>query len=515
MGDESLMLLGAIIGDIIGSAYEFNNVKTKNFELMTPESTFTDDSVMTMAVANALTQFKKGSEIDESEFKEVLIDTMHEFGRIYPGAGYGSRFKKWLRSGSRDPYKSYGNGSAMRVSPVAWYFDDLDTVERFAKLSAEVTHNHPEGIKGAQAIAAAIFLARTGKSKAEIESYIRIKYNYNLNRTLDEIRPDYEFDETCQGSVSESIIAFLESDSFEDTIRNAVSIGGDSDTVACMAASIAQGMWGNSEELEKLVMPALDSFMLDENENFWSALNGADKDNKPVEKFKNNITEMVFILDRSGSMSGLEGDTIGGFNSLIEKQKQEPGEAIVSTILFDNVQEVLHDRVKISDIQKMTEDEYFTRGSTALLDAIGGAINHISRIYKHSKPEEIPEYTNFVIITDGYENASRRFTGRQIKRMIEHEKNKYGWEFLFIGANIDAITAAQDLGISRDMAVDYIADSQGTGKVFESVSRAMSCNRRSMSIAPDWSASIAEDYDLRMPQQTRRGRGRKKAPEQN
>ena len=503
MGDESLMLLGAVIGDIIGSVYEFNNVKTKNFELMTPYSTFTDDSVMTMAVAHALTQFKKGSDISESKFKTELIDTMKEFGILYPSAGYGSKFRRWLYSDSRKPYNSYGNGSAMRVSPVAWYFDDLDTVERFARFSAEVTHNHPEGIKGAQAIAAAIFLARTGKSKNDIKSYISIKYNYDLNRTLDEIRPDYEFDETCQGSVSESIIAFLESDSFEDTIRNAVSIGGDSDTVACMAASIAQGMWGNSDELEKLVKPALDLFMLDENENFYNALSGAEKDNKPVEKVKNNITEMVFILDRSGSMSGLEGDTIGGFNSLIEKQKQEPGEAIVSTILFDNLQEVLHDRVKLSEIQKMTEREYFTRGSTALLDAIGGAINHIVRIYQQSKPEEIPEHTNFVIITDGYENASTRFTGRQIKRKIEHEKEKYGWEFLFIGANIDAITAARDLGISQDRAVNYIADSEGTEVVFESVSRAMSCNRRSMSIAPDWSASIEEDYNLRMPQRRR------------
>ena len=491
-----MLLLGAIIGDVIGSTYEFDNVKTKDFELVSPYSKFTDDSVMTMAVAHALCKFEKGSDINETKFKEKLTSSMKQFGKRYPNAGYGKMFKTWLKSRNTMTFNSYGNGSAMRVSPVAWYFEDLDTVERFARLSAEITHNHPEGIKGAQAVAAAIFLARTGKSKDEIKSYISIKYNYDLNRTLDEIRPDYKFDGTCQGSVPEAIIAFLEANDFEDAIRNAVSIGGDSDTIACIAGAIAQGMWKIPAEIEKLVAPVLDSFMSDELEKFCDAINEA-HDDKPAEKVHNNLTEMVFILDRSGSMSGLESDTIGGFNSLIDKQKKEPGKAIISTVLFDNVQEVLHDRVDLSLIENMTENEYFTRGSTALLDAIGGAIHHIGMIHKCSKPEDVPEHTNFVIITDGFENASRKFTGPKIKRMIENQKEKYGWEFLFIGANIDAITTAKNLGISANRAVNYVADRLGTDIAFRNVSCAMSYSRRNEIIADEWCEEIAMDYDAR------------------
>ena len=213
---------------------------------------------------------------------------------------------------------------------------------------------------------------------------------------------------------------------------------------------------------------------------------------------KNNITEMVFILDRSGSMRGLESDTIGGFNSMIEKQKPEPGEAFVSTVLFDNVTEVLHDRVKISEVKPMTSAEYYTRGTTALLDALGGSIHHIWNIHKYARPEDVPEKTIFVIITDGYENSSIHFTREKIKSLIENQKEKYSWEFLFIGANIDAITAAQDIGISADRAVNYIPDSQGTDVVYESVSYAMSDVRsESREIRGNWCADIAMDYNRR------------------
>ncbi len=274
-GSKEEMLLGALAGDIIGSPYEFkrNNIKSTEFPLISERSRFTDDSVMTMAIAHALMKWKKGNEINESEFEDAVRESMLKFGHKYPRVGYGFKFVKWLGSRDPQPYGSFGNGSAMRVSPVAWYFDDLETVERFAAASARPSHNHPEGIKGAQATAAAIFLARTGKSKADIKSYISIRYGYDLNRTLDEIRPDYDFNATCQGSVPEAIIAFLEGNDFEDVIRKAVSIGGDSDTIAAIAGSIAQGMYGIPDEIEREVLPVLDEFMTDELKRWDDALN--------------------------------------------------------------------------------------------------------------------------------------------------------------------------------------------------------------------------------------------------
>ena len=506
------MLLGALAGDIIGSPYEHHNVKTKNFPLMSKRSRFTDDSVMTLAIAHALTKWRKGSNINESEFEKAVIKSMQKFGRRYPHAGYGDRFKRWLKDDSPEPYNSWGNGSAMRVSPVAWYFDNLDTVEKFAEITARVSHNHPEGIKGAQATAAAVFMARTGSTKDEIKAYITNKYNYDLTRTLDDIRPNYEFDVSCQKSVPEAIIAFLEASDFEDSIRNAISIGGDSDTIAAITGAIAQGMWGVPERIEKLIRPKLDEFLTRELDNFYKALAGekipdvdleldseSESDSKPHEKVKNGITEMVFILDRSGSMSGLESDTIGGFNSMIEKQKGEQGEAIVSTVLFDHVTEVLHDRVKLSEIKPMTESEYFTRGSTALLDAVGGSIYHIGNIHKYARPEDVPEKTIFVIITDGQENSSTHFTGAKIKSLVENQQSKYGWEFLFIGANIDAISAAGNIGIKANRAVNYRSDRRGTEAVYRSVSRAMSSARvcASEPIPDDWSEEIQEDFNSR------------------
>ena len=208
---------------------------------------------------------------------------------------------------------------------------------------------------------------------------------------------------------------------------------------------------------------------------------------------KNNITELVFILDRSGSMAGLENDTIGGFNSLIEKQKKEEGECYVTTVLFDNVSETLHDRVKLSEIRPMTDRDYTVRGGTALLDAIGGTIRHIANIHKYARPEDVPEHTVFAITTDGMENASRHFDSDRVKKMIEHEKGKYGWEFLFIGANIDAVETAGRMGIGADRAVNYYADPQGTDAVYNSLSKAMSDVRCSVCISPSWCEDIDED----------------------
>ena len=236
-------MLGAIIGDIVGSSHEFNSIKTTKFNLFDKNSIYTDDSVMSMAVAEWLLD-------DAEQTHKVLEDKMVKYGSLNPGAGYGGMFFGWLflpekffKSGKRLPYNSFGNGSAMRVSAVGWLFDTLEETERVAEISASITHDHPEGIKGAQATAAAIWMARNGKSKQEIKDYISTKYQYNLDRTCDDIRPMYSFDETCQGSVPESIIAFLESSDYESTVRLAVSLGGDSDTQACIAGGIAEAFY--------------------------------------------------------------------------------------------------------------------------------------------------------------------------------------------------------------------------------------------------------------------------------
>lgn len=224
-------MIGAIAGDIIGSAYEFYSVKSADFKLFTPESRFTDDTVLTVAVADCILNGKKYAE------------TLKQYGRCYPNIGYGNTFASWLDSGRLAPYSSFGNGSAMRVSPVGFAFTTLNSVLEEARKSAEVTHDHPEGIKGAQAVASAIYLAREGYSKDAIRDYVEENFEYDLHRTLDEIRPDYDFNETCQGSVPESIIAFMESTDYEDAVRKAISLGGDSDTQACIAGGIAQAYY--------------------------------------------------------------------------------------------------------------------------------------------------------------------------------------------------------------------------------------------------------------------------------
>ena len=212
---------------------------------------------------------------------------------------------------------------------------------------------------------------------------------------------------------------------------------------------------------------------------------------------KKNLTESVFILDRSGSMHGLEADTIGGFNSMIEKQKKETGEALVSTILFDNAAEVIHDRVSLKDILELTSRDYCVKGCTALLDAVGGAIHHIGNIHKYARPEDVPEHTLFIITTDGMENASRRYSSMEVKKMITRQKEKYGWEFLFLGANIDAVETAAGFGIGADRAVNYRADSQGTQLNYEVLGDAVSAVRQSAPLTAGWKKRIDEDYENR------------------
>ncbi len=247
-------MLGAIFGDIVGSVYEFHNIKTKEFELFDKNCGFTDDTVMTVAVAHTLMGFEQIT--DAEAFKAALIHIMQVYGKVYPHAGYGGRFGVWLAQKSAQPYGSYGNGSAMRVSPVAWYANSLEEALALAKASAEITHDHPEGIKGAEVVAGAIYLARTGAAMEEIKGFVS-RY-YDMNFTLDEIRPTYCFNETCQDTVPQAMQAFFESASFEDAIRNGISLGGDSDTLCAICGSVAEAYYGMSQQERDKALSYLD-----------------------------------------------------------------------------------------------------------------------------------------------------------------------------------------------------------------------------------------------------------------
>ena len=251
-------MLGAIAGDIIGSVYEFNNIKSTDFVLITAESDFTDDSVLTVATADCI--LRQGS----------YSDFYRRYYRKYPGRGYGGMFHEWGSSDNAGPYNSFGNGSAMRVSPVGFAFDTIEEVLQEAERSAAVTHDHPEGIKGAQTVASCIYLARKGRTKKEIRNYVSGIFNYQLDDTVENIRPYYTFNETCQGSVPQAIIAFLESGDYEDAVRKAVSIGGDSDTIACIAGGIAEAFYGGvPEDIKSEVLPKLDENILEVITRFY------------------------------------------------------------------------------------------------------------------------------------------------------------------------------------------------------------------------------------------------------
>ncbi len=309
-------MYGAILGDIIGSPYERHNIKSKDFPLFSKYSRFTDDTVMTLAVAAGLmsvfndpdNQIEFGDDINDGNkamVEESIIRSMKTLGLKYPNAGYGGRFRDWLENGT-EPYNSWGNGSAMRVSPMAWICSSIDKVRELAGLQAAVTHNHPEGIKGAEALASAIFIARAGGTKDDIREYITGEFGYDLARTCDSIRPGYKFDVSCQGSVPEAIIAFLDSRGFEDAIRNAISLGGDSDTIGAMAGSIAEAFYcvpaGLKKSCEDILPPNLREILNDSARDYLPddlpPLNG-----KIAEKDDWKTTEMPeeherFILHR-------------------------------------------------------------------------------------------------------------------------------------------------------------------------------------------------------------------------
>jgi len=256
-------MLGAIAGDIIGSRFEGSPCKSKGFELFSPHSRFTDDSVLTVAMAESL---MTGT---------PYWQNLKAYFRRYPHAGYGGSFAVWAASSSSQPYYSFGNGSAMRVSPIGWYFDQSEEVLHQAERSAAATHNHPEGIKGAQAVALAVFLARNRSSREEIREDIQSRFGYDLTRSLETIRPGYRFDVTCQGSVPEALIAFLEADDYEDAVRNAVSLGGDSDTQACMAGSVAEAFFGGvPKDIARAALSRLDNHLRQSVDRFTAHVHG-------------------------------------------------------------------------------------------------------------------------------------------------------------------------------------------------------------------------------------------------
>lgn len=252
-------MLGAIVGDIVGSVYEYNPIKKRNFPLFGSGCSFTDDTVMTIAVAEG---FMNTLGMGPKEVRAEIISRMQYWGRKYPEAGYGGRFIAWLNESSPKPYQSWGNGSAMRVAAAGWLFATIQQTADHARYSAEVSHDHPEGIKGAESLAAAIFMLRQGKSKEEVKRYIRGVYGYDFRFTLDEIRPNYGFDVSCQGSVPQAFVSFFEGDDFESCIRNAVSLCGDSDTLAAMAGSLAEAHYGIPTEIAEKTLSYLDDEMV-------------------------------------------------------------------------------------------------------------------------------------------------------------------------------------------------------------------------------------------------------------
>lgn len=259
-------MLGAIIGDIVGSIYEFKNIKTKEFLFFSPQMYFTDDTVMTVAVFEALRKCRG----NWKKLEELTIQEMQRFGRFYPLSSqisYGRNFACWLKEKNPKPYDSFGNGSAMRISPIAYFAKDIEEVRILSRIISSVSHNHPEGIKGAEATAVAIFLAKNKRAKEEIRNYIKENY-YNLKFTLDEIRPTYEYNETCPGTVPQAIVAFLESENFEDAIRNGISLGGDSDTLCAITGAIAEAYYGIPKELKDRTLYYLDERIKKKLEKF-------------------------------------------------------------------------------------------------------------------------------------------------------------------------------------------------------------------------------------------------------
>ena len=349
-------MYGAILGDMIGAPYEFDrSPKVKDFPLFGEESHFTDDSVMTIAVAEALLDCKDGT---DDEIKAVLVKSMQKWGKRYPDAGYGCMFYQWLREKEPKPYGSYGNGSAMRVSSVGWLYDTLERTREVARLTAEVTHNHPEGIKGAEAVASAIFMARTGCAKDEIKEYIITEFGYDLSRTCDEIRPDYHHVETCQQTVPEAITAFLEGEDFEDVIRTAVSLGGDCDTLTCIAGSIAEAFYGIPALMEAECRYRLPGDMCGAAERFDCEVRGREPD-EPNDPFvKDNIIIENAIANFKAEETMPRMDALLGS---IRIRIWQGGHFLIPVIPSETFTAMFDpEKMQEGDIIESSEDQHFT-----------------------------------------------------------------------------------------------------------------------------------------------------------
>ena len=332
-------MYGAILGDMIGSPYEFDRgKKTKEFPLFTRESKFTDDTVMTIAVGEALLNTIGGT---DEEIRDAVTAGMRIWGKKYPWAGYGQRFFRWLGSRDPKPYGSYGNGSAMRVSAAGWLFDTLEETRHAAKLTSEVTHNHPEGTKGAEATACAIFLARTGSSKEDIRQYIVKEFDYDLSRSCDEIRPGYYHVESCQQTVPEAITAFLEGESFEDVIRTAVSLGGDCDTLTCIAGSIAEAFYGVPDELIRECRKRLPKDMLYVLDRFKQKV---DPFHDPFLDGNESIEEAIHAYRENSTK-----ETLSGVLNAIMKRASKDGHFMIPVEVSEGEAEYILRTVETND----------------------------------------------------------------------------------------------------------------------------------------------------------------------
>lgn len=355
-------MYGVILGDIIGSPFEFDRGdKTKDFKLFSRRSHFTDDSVMTLAVCEAL--LKVGQDATVKEIEDAVISSMQSWGRRYPHEGYGGYFRRWLTARHPEPYNSFGNGSAMRVSAAGWLYDSLEKTRVVAKATANVTHNHPEGIKGAEATASAIFMARNGSSKEEIKKYIENEFHYDLNRTLDEIRPSFHMDETCQKTVPEAIIAFLEARDFEDAIRNAVSLGGDTDTLGAITGSIAEAYFGISETLISECRNRINKDMRDVVDAFYSLVREDDSPNtnqmieKAINQYyvHNDKEGMILFIDMMINTMKQGGEFIVPYitkNSFLSKEQ-------INSINIDDTFTLDHDvKLKMETVKDASGKEW-------------------------------------------------------------------------------------------------------------------------------------------------------------
>ncbi len=348
-------MYGAILGDIIGSPFEFDRGdKTKDFELFTKGCSFTDDSVMTIAVGEALLEV--GPDATVKEIEEAVACIMQDWGSRYPYAGYGGKFSRWLREYRPKPYGSYGNGSAMRVSAAGWLYDSLERTREVARATANVTHNHPEGLKGAEATASAIYMARNGSSKDEIKAYVEQEFHYDLDRTLDQIRPGYHMDETCQKTVPEAIIAFLESEDFEDAIRNAVSLGGDTDTLGAITGSIAEAFYGIPAVLIAECRNRIDKgLMIDILDEFDSVLGMDNTENSDCgtnimgnRMIERAIEQYYVQQDKNGMLLFME---------MMVTRMQQEGEFAVPYVTADSfLSEEQVNKVKIGDTISLDHD---------------------------------------------------------------------------------------------------------------------------------------------------------------